>query len=973
MALEIYAYKRHAAVVRYTGSDRFVVIPKLYKGVCVTEICPDAFSHNKHLEAVFIPSTLQVIGERAFLGCRKLCYVGTALDTEQYTDLSSLPEDAWPDFSQIDAEDLPDVSVMPDNLKAVEARAFSETGLQGIEFLSNAIELGPRAFEGCSHLLLATFARCERMHLGEQVFMDSALMRFSAPKVRLDPVPAYAFANCRQLMSVQARINAVGTRAFYHCEYLTSLDTPKELRSIGREAFEGCHMLHGIKILQKRPSGDILPFDGFDPFAEFVDPESEDEKALPATPPSVVYEEEPAPAAPILEAPALQNTAGGLLTLQIDYRGTPPKPLANRLQVNLYPRGEDTYHMRIFHSSLLGSVSLYTLPSPRLQSIKPLLNHIMTQNLQIVLHGEQVGSTYIVHDILPDRTTPAGKNISAAFFHTLIDRLNRPIPQQVDVSTLLPPYAMRTMEEYDMLINICRDQLPAWVLLSYEKNKGIAERSTSEISNDERKHAKRALELLMNIDWLPHTVNIPTIEQARKVLDAAFHGMEDVKIRVLEILAQIRRTGSLPKWGIMLDGSAGTGKTSIAKGIALVLSMPLIQLDMSSLGSDPEAVSGSPRMFSNAKPGILLSRMHEVRSSTALLLANEVDKAGAGEDGRSTADILLTILDKTGFYENFLEEVIPTDNLFCIATCNDLSKVSKPLKDRFLIIHLSDYIPSEKKAIFCDHVLPARMADANIRPGQIAVSEEAVDVLVAEYALEPGARDLEQYAERLIGNYCLDTDGATDPCAKRVYTTSDIRNLFGPGKSVVHNFAIHPGEINAAFYHNGKAHFFLLEAAIVPGTGKLEILGPMAEIQKEYCKVAYTCVRNTINPTVCDLSKYDVTIFVPGPIPGGADNHVGFACYAAICSKLMNTNLALNDICFIGGCDLYGSLYFNESDLTPLIRSMKVHGISTVYAPVGTNQLINAKYNNDCNITIVEAPDAKTLFSLAVAQSNRAC
>ena len=45
--------------------------------------------------------------------------------------------------------------------------------------------------------------------------------------------------------------------------------------------------------------------------------------------------------------------------------------------------------------------------------------------------------------------------------------------------------------------------------------------------------------------------------------------------------------------------------------------------------------------------------------------------------------------------------------------------------------------------------------------------------------------------------------------------------------------------VNSAYYHDGMAHFFLLEASIMPGSGKFEVLGPVSKMQAEYCKVAY--------------------------------------------------------------------------------------------------------------------------------------
>ena len=53
MALEMFAYKRYASVAKYSGNDKFVIIPQQYNGVPVTEIRADAFAHNTAVEGIF--------------------------------------------------------------------------------------------------------------------------------------------------------------------------------------------------------------------------------------------------------------------------------------------------------------------------------------------------------------------------------------------------------------------------------------------------------------------------------------------------------------------------------------------------------------------------------------------------------------------------------------------------------------------------------------------------------------------------------------------------------------------------------------------------------------------------------------------------------------------------------------------------------------------------------------------------------
>ena len=106
--------------------------------------------------------------------------------------------------------------------------------------------------------------------------------------------------------------------------------------------------------------------------------------------------------------------------------------------------------------------------------------------------------------------------------------------------------------------------------------------------------------------------------EARRILDEELYGMESVKQRIIETIIQINRTHTLPAYGLLLCGPAGTGKSQIAYAVARILKLPWTTLDMSSI-NDAEQLTGSSRIYSNAKPGIIMEAFSQAESQILYL------------------------------------------------------------------------------------------------------------------------------------------------------------------------------------------------------------------------------------------------------------------------------------------------------------------------------------------------------------------
>lgn len=106
-------------------------------------------------------------------------------------------------------------------------------------------------------------------------------------------------------------------------------------------------------------------------------------------------------------------------------------------------------------------------------------------------------------------------------------------------------------------MNCAGRTLPDNIRLWARRNLAVAR--SHEVSPEERRHAQRALSMMMNIQWKSNYFEAIDPVEARRILDEELYGMERVKQRIIETIIQINRTHTLPAYGLLLIGPAGTG------------------------------------------------------------------------------------------------------------------------------------------------------------------------------------------------------------------------------------------------------------------------------------------------------------------------------------------------------------------------------------------------------------------------------
>lgn len=512
-----------------------------------------------------------------------------------------------------------------------------------------------------------------------------------------------------------------------------------------------------------------------------------------------------------------------------------------------------------------------------------------------------------------------------------------------------------TSEELSLLFRVCKYDYPPSIRSWAEQS--FASLFGSGLGSADRRHILKGLSYILNIDWAARPLHVPDIAEVRARLDHRFYGLETVKQRILEIAAQLRSTQSLPKWGILLNGPAGVGKTSVANAISDILGMPRAYLEFSVL-RDSEALTGSSRIYDNGKPGLVIEQLYAKRTANLVMVLNEIDKAAESKHGSSPLDMLLPLLDGMGFTDTYIETTIPTDRIFFIATSNEADRISKPILDRFYRIDIPAYSAEEKAVIFDRHILPQALEKARLEQGEAVLTGEAKECLLEDYATEPGVRDLERMAEKLVSNYLLKKE--TEGVNSIIFSKNDLQRILGPSKVMPRHFAIQPGMAIGAYCWDGRVKIFSFQAAVRPGCGGLELINVEGEYQREYCRLAYECV-NLL--TRNRLSAMDVVLAATLPLYDAAPgNYVGCAACAAILAALQGQTYRANDL-FLGGCDLYGGLYLDERTIDPYLKQL-LGRVETIYSAVGTSGLIYESHPR-ARVNIVEAPNVSILYQMA--------
>ena len=417
------------------------------------------------------------------------------------------------------------------------------------------------------------------------------------------------------------------------------------------------------------------------------------------------------------------------------------------------------------------------------------------------------------------------------------------------------------------------------------------------------------LDTCLELPWGKKTPETLDIAKARKILDDEHFGLEKVKERILEYLAVKQLSPDIKGGLLCLVGPPGTGKTSIAMSVAHATGRKLVRVSLGGIRDEAE-IRGHRKTYIGSMPGRIITGIQQAGSCNPLMVLDEIDKLGADYRGDPSA-ALLEALDpeqNASFRDHFLELPFDLSSVFFITTANDLNTIPRALLDRMEVIELSSYTDEEKLQIAKRHLLPKQRKKHGLKAVQLKVDDAAIREMIRSYTRESGVRLL----ERELAAVCRKAaSGIAEGTYKSLRVKAgQLEPLLGPAKFKPDTLRTRPevGLVRGLAYTAVGGEVLDVEAAVVPGTGRLELTGNLGDVMKESARAAMTYIRSRAEGLGIDPDFYknnDIHLHFPeGAVPKDGPS-AGITVTIALISALTGTPVR-SDVAMTGEITLRG-------------------------------------------------------------------
>jgi ATP-dependent Lon protease len=245
-----------------------------------------------------------------------------------------------------------------------------------------------------------------------------------------------------------------------------------------------------------------------------------------------------------------------------------------------------------------------------------------------------------------------------------------------------------------------------------------------------------------------------------------------------------------------------------------------------------------------------------------------------------------------------------------VCTANTLN-IPPPLLDRMEVIRIPGYTEDEKVNIARSYLIPKQMKANGLKEQELVIGEAAIREIIRYYTRESGVRNL----EREIAKVCRKVvkklllrprDGQTQVVPKGLEKYLGVRR-FRYGRAEENDQV---GQVTGLAWTEVGGELLTIEAAVVPGKGKLIHTGQLGDVMQESIQAATTVVRSRAKVLGIDEDfhqRLDLHIHVPE----GATPKDGPSAGVGMCTALVSALTGIpvrSDVAMTGEITLRGEV-----------------------------------------------------------------
>lgn len=518
---------------------------------------------------------------------------------------------------------------------------------------------------------------------------------------------------------------------------------------------------------------------------------------------------------------------------------------------------------------------------------------------------------------------------------------------------------------------IRKKKLPEEVRVKAEKE--VSKLSRMSAMSPEATVVRNYLDWLLSLPWHESTRGRLAVNEVARILDEDHYGLRKVKDRIIEYIAVAKLAGELRGPILCFAGPPGVGKTSLGHSIARALNRKMARLSVGGVRDEAE-IRGHRRTYIGAMPGKIIQSMKRAGVINPVILIDEIDKMSADYRG-DPSSALLEVLDpeqNTRFVDHYLEVDYDLSKVMFITTANYAHQIPDPLRDRMEIITLPGYLHDEKREIAKRYLTPKQIKAHGIKPGQLEISDRALDAVIEQYTREAGVRNLERSLETICRKAARKiAEGPRKRKRPIRITPGVLAEYLGVPKFLEPDLEADDrvGLCNGMAWTGAGGAILQVEVATVDGKGKLTLTGKLGEVMKESAEAAMTYVRSRYGELGLEQDFYrklDIHVHVPeGATPKDGPS-AGVAMATAIVSALIGVPVR-RDVAMTGEVTLRGRVLpvggLNEKTVAA-VRA----GVKTIIWPAANRkdfEELPREIRESADIRYVESVDEVLEIALA--------